>query len=126
MNRMLTNILTDDIKATRDTLVGLFDLEVEFDSDWFVSMVGNGGTVRIGAFQRNSDFVPSSYQLPAQGVIITIVVDDVESYFSRAKSQDLHIVEEPRDLPYGQRRMLVQDPSGLLIDISAPTASVNQ
>ncbi len=123
MERIITNILTEDLKATSETLEKLLDFIIEFDSDWFVIMAK--GNNRLSAFKRDSEFIPIDYQMKAQGVIITFVVENVEVYFTRANNLGLNIVEEPRDLPYGQRRMLVQDPSGILLDISSPTAQLD-
>jgi uncharacterized glyoxalase superfamily protein PhnB len=122
MERMLTNILTDDIQATRDTLVNLLDFNVEFEAKWFVSLAKEN--IHVSAFKRNSEFIPEPYQLNAQGIILTFVVKNVETYYLRAKNQGINIVEAPTDMPYGQRRMLVKDPSGILLDISSPTAQL--
>ena len=44
-------------------------------------------------------------------------VEILKAQMARAES-----VEPPRDIPYGQRRMLIRSPDGALIDISAPAA----
>jgi uncharacterized glyoxalase superfamily protein PhnB len=51
--------------------------------------------------------------------MITIVVPDVELVYRRAIDQGLAIVEPPRDLFYGQRRLLLRDPDGTLLDVSS-------
>lgn len=120
---LIANLLTDDLKSTRDLFVEWLDFEVEYEADWFICMFANGKG-RVSAFRRTSEFIPKAYQRSVQGIILTIVVDDVEPYFERAQKLDLNIVESPRDLPYGQRRFLVADASGALIDVSAPTAQL--
>ncbi|WP_420875357.1 VOC family protein [Photorhabdus aegyptia] len=55
-------------------------------------------------------------------MIITCIVEDVEPYYLKAQKLGFNIVEPPRDLPYGQRRLLIKDESGALLDISSPTA----
>ncbi|OWO81755.1 hypothetical protein B5C26_12415 [Photorhabdus luminescens] len=55
--------------------------------------------------------------------LLTCIVEDVESYYLKAQKLGLNIVEPPRDLPYGQRRLLIKDESGALLDISSPTVS---
>lgn len=118
---MLTNILTDDLISTRDLFVNLLDFGIEYESDWFISM-SSERHCQVAAFLRTSAFIPELYQKSCQGLIITCVVEDVVPYFSKAKELGLNIIEPPRDLPYGQRRFLIKDKSGALIDISAPTA----
>ncbi len=121
---MLTNLLTDNLIPTRDLFVKLLGFEIEYELDWFISMVGQDG-VKVSAMLRTSEFVPKDYQKTVQGVIITVVVDDVEPFFDKAKKLKLNIVEAPRDLPYGQRRLLLADVSGALVDVSAPTAPLD-
>ncbi|PHM27314.1 VOC family protein [Xenorhabdus budapestensis] len=122
---MLTNILTDDLAGTSNLFVNLLNFNIEYESDWFIAMSSESDG-QVSAFLRTSKFIPDSYQKSCQGLIITFVVKDVEPYFSKAKTLALEIIEPPRDLPYGQRRLLIKDKSGALIDISAPTAPLDR
>jgi len=45
--------------------------------------------------------------------------------FGIAKQNNFAIVSEPIDTSYGQRRLLLKDPDGTLIDISSPIPNVN-
>ena len=117
---MMTNLLTDDLASTRDLFRELLKFEIEYESDWFVSMTDADGN-RVAAMSRTSEFVPEGFREPVRGVILTVIVDDVEEYFDRAKRMDVTVVEQPTDLPYGQRRLLLRDASGALVDISSPT-----
>ncbi|PHM45405.1 hypothetical protein Xmau_01055 [Xenorhabdus mauleonii] len=118
---MLTNILTDNLTSTRDLFVNLLGFSIEYESDWFISMSSEKHG-QVSAFLRTSEFIPDAYQKPCQGLIITCIVEDVEPYYLKALKLELNIAEPPRDLPYGQRRFLIKDESGALLDISAPTA----
>jgi len=118
---MFANLLTDDIEKTKDLFVKLLDYEIEYESDWFISMKKSDED-RVGALLKTCEFVPDKFQKSTQGVMLTVIVDDVDVYFQRAKKMGVNIIEEPRDLPYGQRRLLVLDASGALVDISSPTA----
>ena len=55
---------------------------------------------------------------------MTIVVDDVEPVYTRAVESGVAVVVPPRDEFYGQRRLLVSDPYGYLVDVSNPTTAV--
>ncbi len=120
----MTSLLTDDLRATRRLFEKLFDFKVEFANDWFVSLKAPDGG-QLGVMKRTSEFVPKAHQKTPRGVMITVVVDDVEKAYLKARKLKLDIVEEPRDLPYGQRRMLLLDASGALVDVSSPTAPVD-
>lgn len=121
---MMTNLFTDDLDATRSLFENLLDFEVEFAADWFVSLRAPDGG-QLGVMKRTSEFIPKGYQKAPRGVMITVVVDDVEKAHAKARSLKFEILEAPRDLPYGQRRMLLLDASGALVDVSAPTAPVD-
>ncbi|REF26483.1 hypothetical protein BDD26_1128 [Xenorhabdus cabanillasii] len=121
---MLTNILTDNLISTRNLFVNLLNFNVEYESNWFISMSSEKHG-QVSAFLRTSEFIPNVYQKSCQGIIITCIVEDVESYYLKAKKFGFNIIEPPRDLPYGQRRLLIKDESGALLDISAPTASLD-
>lgn len=118
---MLTTFLSDNLTLTKKLFTDLFEFNVEFEADWFVSMIGADGS-KVGVMLRTSEFIPENEQKNTQGVMITLIVDDVEYYFDKAKKLGVRIIEEPRDLPYGQRRLLIADQSGALIDVSSPTA----
>ncbi|WP_340607848.1 VOC family protein [Xenorhabdus bharatensis] len=121
---MLVNILSDDLISTRDLFVNLLKFSVEYESCWFISMSSESNE-QVSAFLKTSDFIPEAYQQACQGVIITFVVKNIDAYFETAKTLKLDIIEPPRDLPYGQRRMLIKDKSGALIDISSPIAPLD-
>ncbi|MCW5319715.1 glyoxalase [Verminephrobacter aporrectodeae subsp. tuberculatae] len=121
---MMSNLFTDDLDATRRLFEELLGFQVEFEADWFVRMKAPAGG-QLGVMARTSEFIPKGHQKLPQGVMITVVVDDVESLFAVAKEMQLNILEPPRDLPYGQRRMLLLDASGALVDVSSPTAPVD-
>ncbi|MFD3746391.1 VOC family protein [Nocardia sp. NPDC058633] len=122
ISQSFVNICSDQLSTTRDFYVDLLGFQVSFDSDWFVQLRANDSGATIGIMARNHELVPEQARGAASGSYITIVVDDVESVFARAKDLSVPIAEEPKDLFYGQRRMLVIDPNGVLVDVSSPTA----
>lgn len=121
VSRAFPNILADDVQATRDFYVRLLGFKVAFDSDWFVSLASTGSPAyELGIWRRDHELVPESFRRPPAGTILTFVVDDVDAVYAAAVERGLAVVAEPRDLFYGQRQLLLTDPSGTLIDISTP------
>lgn len=116
----MTNICSDDLVRSRDFYTKLFDFDVNFDSDWFVHLVSKDKKLELGIIHRTNDMVPKGFQNSPQGFYITFVVEDVEEQFKIASSESFEIVSEPSDTFYGQRRLLLKDPDGTLVDISAP------
>ena len=123
MQRAFTNILSSKVYETARFYQSLLDMTRHFDSDWFVILTHPAVSgLEFGILDRNSDMVPTAIRAEPQGVMLTFVVEDVEPVHQQALKMDADILEAPRDMFYGQRRMLLRDPEGTVIDVSAPTA----
>lgn len=113
-------IFSDDLPGGRDWYVDRFAYRIAFDSDWFVNLQApENAAVEIALMDRNSDLVPDTFRKIVGGGMLTIVVDNVDRIYDTMRAAGDRIVEPPRDLFYGQRRMLVQDPNGVLVDVSS-------
>ena len=120
MHRCFVNLLSDDLGRLRDWYVDLFGWRVDFDSDWFVHLQAPANDdVELGILRRDHEIVPEELRDARAGVIVTIVVDDVDDLHARAVAGGADVVEAPRDLFYGQRRMLLRDPDGTIVDASS-------
>ncbi|PZG30915.1 hypothetical protein C1I98_30720 [Spongiactinospora gelatinilytica] len=123
IDRVLPNIVSDRLAETRDFYVGLLGFAVNYESDWFINLSAPGEPKReIGIWRRDHELVPVEVRYPPQGVILTIVVDDVDTVYKSAIIKGVPVVAPPRDLFYGQRSCLLADPNGLIIDVSTPVA----
>lgn len=119
-SRQFHSIFSDDRQATRDWYVALFGYETTFESDWFVHLrVPGRELLELGILRRTHEIVPVPFRGPAMGGMLTIVVDEVDRIHEAARLARLTVIEAPRDLFYGQRRLLLQDPNGVLVDVSS-------
>lgn len=119
--RILTNICSDDLAKSKDFYVDLLGLRVKYDSDWYVQLcVPDNPEIEYGIIKRNHELVPEKYQQEPTGMYVTFVVPDVDETYRKAIELGLPIIQEPRNEFYGQRRFLIQDPNGCLIDICSP------
>ena len=116
----MTNICSDNLKESRDFYTKLFDFKIAYDSDWFVHLISNDKKLELGIIDRTNEIVPKDFQKHPQGFYITFVVDNADEIFKIAKSENFEIIREPNDTFYGQRRLLLKDPSGTLVDVSSP------
>jgi predicted enzyme related to lactoylglutathione lyase len=124
MQRTFTNILCENPARTAAFYERLLGMSRHADFGWFViltheSMPG----LEFGLLDRSHETVPDDLAAAPAGVIVTFVVEDVEPYFRTAQDMSAEIVQEPTNLFYGQRRLLLRDPEGTVIDVSSPTAS---
>ncbi len=127
VDRLLTNIMVQNLKASRDFYVSLLDLKVHFDSDWYVILTDPAAErFELGLIEESNDLIPADLRGRPSGLYLTFVVADADAAFERARQQGCRIVQEPQDTFYGQRRFITVDPDGLMVDISAPTAAPPQ
>ena len=122
--RILTNICSDDLRGSKEFYVNLLGFQVKYDSDWYVQLCSpKDAEIEYGIIQRDHELVPKEYQNVPNGMYVTFVVDDVDVVYGRAVDMDVPIIQEPRNEFYGQRRFLIKDPNGCLIDICSPWES---
>ncbi|MDP3406650.1 VOC family protein [Bosea sp. (in: a-proteobacteria)] len=118
--RSFVCIFSDRLPEVRDFYVELFGWRVDFDSEWFVHLQAKDNpSIELGILRRNHDIVPEAFRTAPAGMLLTIVVPDVDAVHRAVVQRGLEPVEAPRNLFYGQRRMLLRDPSGTLVDVSS-------
>lgn len=120
IHRIMTNICSDNVVESRDFYTKLLDFSVDYDSDWFVHLISEDKKLELGIVNRTHEIVPKDFQNNPQGFYVTFVVDNADKIFEIAKAEKFEIISEPTDTFYGQRRLLLKDPNGTLVDISSP------
>ena len=120
INRLMINISSEKLEESKEFYTSLFDFEIAYDSDWFIHLLSKEKGLELGIINKTSEIKPPSISRKVDGMYLTFVVDDTNEIFEMARSQGFTIVEEPKDTSYGQRRLLVQDPNGVVIDVSSP------
>jgi len=122
--RILTNICSDDLQKSKDFYVELLGFNVKYDSDWYIQLCSpEDSEIEYGIIQQDHELVPEEYRNAPTGMYVTFVVNDVNTTYEKALEMNVPIIQEPRNEFYGQRRFLVKDPNGCLIDICSPWES---
>lgn len=122
LNRVLFNVLCNDLSQSTSFYRELFDLDTIYESDWYVVLSPKGQpAIEIGLIDQVSQFTPRRAWGMHEGTYLTFVVEDIYASMERAKALGAEVVAEPVALDYGQTRGLIQDPNGMVIDISTPT-----
>lgn len=123
ITRGFPNVVSQDLVASQAWYVDLFGWQVEYTSDWFVHLkAAQASGVELGILAAGHEIVPTGAGPGSSGTFLTIVVADVQEIRDRARELGVDVVEEPQDLFYGQRRMVVHDPDGTVIDVSSPSS----
>ena len=119
--RILSNICSDNLQGSKDFYTQLLGLQVKYDSDWYIQLCSpENPEIEYGLIQKDHSLVPEAYHRSPTGMYMTFVVDDVDQIYEKALALNIPIIQTPRNEFYGQRRFLVKDPNGCLIDICSP------
>lgn len=116
-------VTTQNLLGTRDFYVKHFGLEVIFEANWVV-MLGRraGGSICLGLMSPNHPTSPPSPDVfGGRGMIVTIQVEDAAQALATLRRQGAPITYDLHDEPWGQRRFMTLDPSGILVDVVEQT-----
>jgi catechol 2,3-dioxygenase-like lactoylglutathione lyase family enzyme len=121
VTRLLPNICTDRMAETRDFYLALLGFVVRFEhAGWYTQLSSpTNPQLQIGIVRRDHEFTPRAFQKVAQGVIISVQVDDVDAAYATAVKLGFRIADDLRDEAFGMRHFMVADPNGLLVNILA-------
>ena len=110
VNRIVPDIKSRDLEASRQFYVDVLGLEVAIDLGFIVTLVSPSNPTAQVSLMRDDD---SSATLPQ----ISIEVEDVDDVHSRAMFLGLDIVYPLTNEPWGVRRFFVTDPNGTIINV---------
>jgi uncharacterized glyoxalase superfamily protein PhnB len=116
-------VTTMALEATRDFYVKHFGLEVIFEASWVV-MLGRraNGSVSIGFMSPDHPTNPPGPDVfDGRGMIVTIQVEDAAQACAALRRHGAPITYDLHDEPWGQRRFMTIDPSGILVDVVEQT-----
>ena len=84
-----------------------------------MNLLSKDKKLELGIIKRDHEIVPSDFQNPPQGFYLTFVVKDVDKLYQTVREHSFTVLEAPHDTFYGQRRLLLRDPDGTLVDVSS-------
>ena len=120
IKRLLTNVCSPDLESSKHFYTSLFQLNVEYHSDWFIHLVSDGREFELGIIAEGHEIVPEQTRGKVSGAYLTFVVEDVDVVHRKAQELGCDISQAPQITFYGQKRMLVVAPEGTVCDVSSP------
>jgi uncharacterized glyoxalase superfamily protein PhnB len=120
-------VTTSRLFEARDFYVKHFGFTPAFESSWFVYLVGAADGESRGAtlafmHPDHPSSPPGPEVFSGAGVIFTIEVADADAAYRHLSESGAPIVIAVRDEPWGQRRFMTRDPSGMLVDVVEQSA----
>jgi catechol 2,3-dioxygenase-like lactoylglutathione lyase family enzyme len=121
MKRAFVNVLCADVKKSATFYEAILGMTRHGDFGWFTILTHpDMPHLEFGLLDRKHQTVPAGSGGRPGGILLTFVVDDPDDVADKAAAHGAEIVEPARDMPYGQRRIVLRDLDGMLVDISCP------
>jgi len=118
INKLHPLTITEKIGETAEFYKTNFDFEEVFTSDWYIQLAHkNGAEIAVMApkLPNQPDFLREAYA--GKGVVFTFETEDATSAYETLKQKGLDFKLELRDEEWGQRHFILEDPSGVYVDI---------
>ncbi len=116
IRRVVPNLASNSIPATRDSYVTLLGFDVVMDMDWIVIVASPANaTAQIS-------FAADGIQPHSDAPVLTVEVGDVDAVHARALTLGFEVVLASRDEDWGVRRFFVRDPDGRVINVMSQPA----
>lgn len=112
------------LEASRDFFLRCFGMSVVFEASWIVMLSSrDDGSISLGLMSHDHPSNPPGPEtFNGLGMIMTFQSDAVSELYARLKGLGAPIVQDLKDEPWGQKRFMTRDPSGILIDVVEQTA----
>lgn len=112
-------ITVKDLKASRDFFLTHFGMRIVFEASWVVMLSsGTDGAISLGLMTGDHPSNPPGPEIfDGCGMIMTMQVENVTDVHARLQQSGVPIVYGLKDEPWGQRRFMTRDPSGVLVDV---------
>ena len=116
IRRVVPNLLSPDMNASRDFYGGFLGLDVVMDLGWIVTYASpTHPTAQISI--SPGDALKGEQMRP----YLTIEVQDVDAAHAVALARGYDVVHPLTDEPWGVRRFFVVEPGGLVLNILGQT-----
>ncbi len=112
-------ITVTKLAESRDFFVKHFGMHLVFEASWVTMLArAEGGSIALGLMTADHPSnPPGPEEFNGKGMIITFQVEDAAAERKRLQAAGVPITYGLAVELWGQRRFMVQDPSGILVDV---------
>jgi catechol 2,3-dioxygenase-like lactoylglutathione lyase family enzyme len=112
-------ITVTKLVESRDFFVKHFGMSLVFEASWVVMLTRTeGGSIALGLMTADHPSKPPGPEtFDGKGMIMTFQVEDAAAEHKRLQAAGAPITYGLAEEPWGQRRFMVRDPSGILVDV---------
>ena len=112
ISRVVPNIASDKLEASRDFYTTLLGFQVAMDLGWILTLVSPSNPTAQLSVVREDATAPVIPQ-------VTVEVADVDAVHAEAVRRGLELVHPLTDEPWGVRRFFVKDPNGVVLNVAS-------
>ena len=107
------------LEESRDFFVKFFGMSLVFEASWVVMLARKeGGHIVLGLMAADHPSNPPGPEtFGGRGMILTWQVEDAAKAFADAQKLGAPVAYGLAEEPWGQRRFVLRDPSGILVDV---------
>lgn len=118
INKLHPLTITDKMTETADFYKTYFDFTEVFTSNWYLQLAHQNGA-EIAIMAPNLPNQPEFLQEPhaGKGIVFTFETENATEVFETLKTKGASFTLELRDEEWGQRHFILQDPSGVYVDV---------
>jgi len=113
-------LLTDKVEALSEFYQNHFQMQVAFQSDWYVSLrkEGKEGSFQLALLKSDHSTIPDGFRDRSKGIILNFEVENADGMYEQLiKNNKLPVHLDIRDEDWGQRHFITSDPDNNLLDI---------
>ena len=108
----------DDVPASSAFLARHFGFREEMAADGFASLTREDAGVNVVFLRRGLPTLPAVQRdVPAAGLILAFVVDDLEGELRRLQDEGVTITMPLTVEEWGERAFQVRDPNGVIVQL---------
>lgn len=113
MRRIVPNIYSDDLAASKSFYIDFLGMDMAMDLGWIITFASKENpTAQINIFQNEE-----GTELDNSSVFLSIELPDVDQMYERAKEFGHEVVYDIRNENWGVRRFFVKDPNGATLNL---------
>src|SRR5690606_12646802 len=113
IRRIVPDIYSDALERRQEFYSEFLDLDLDIDMGWILTFVSKTNkTAQLSIFKNDS-----GKAIDNTTVFLSIEVSDIDSWYQRAKDNNIEITYPLTNEPWNVRRFFVKDPNGVTINL---------
>lgn len=118
INKLHPLTITNKLTETADFYKTFFEFDEVFTSDWYIQLAHKNGAeiaIMLPNLSNQPEILHKSHN--GNGIVFTFETDDATKAYNELKTKSAPFVYDLKDEEWGQRHFILEDPSGVYVDV---------